>query len=196
MTVAGLVLAAGQGKRFGRPKALVRTAGEPLAQLAFRVLHDGGCAPIAVVVGAQADAVRALLPEGAWPVYAPGWETGMGASLRAGLDALAGMSGDDADADPVEAVLIHLVDLPWVGPQVVGRLAALATPDAVARAGYRGAPGHPVLIGRAWWPDVTMAARGDRGARDWLRDQPDLRLVECSDLADGRDVDTPDDLQR
>ncbi|NIH87642.1 NTP transferase domain-containing protein [Amycolatopsis granulosa] len=183
---AGLLLAAGAGRRFGKPKALVELAGEPLLRRALRVLTDGGCAPIRVVVGAQAAQVRALLPAPGLAVESPDWARGMGASLRAGLRAL-----PEADA-----VLVHLVDLPGVDARIVARLRALAAPEVVARAAYDGVPGHPVLLGRRWWREVADSASGDRGARDWLRGRPDLRLVECADLGGGEDVDTPADLAR
>jgi nicotine blue oxidoreductase len=179
-----LLLAAGAGRRFGRPKALVELDGEPLLLRALRTLAEGGCAPIRVVLGAQAEDARALLPDPSLSVYAEDWATGMGASLRAGLRAL-----PDADA-----VLVHLVDLPRVNAGVVSRICALAAPDVVARAAYDGTPGHPVLFGRRWWSDVASTAQGDRGARDWLATRTDLELVECSDLGSGADVDTPADL--
>ncbi|MFD2419579.1 nucleotidyltransferase family protein [Amycolatopsis pigmentata] len=182
---AGLLLAAGAGRRFGRPKALVELHGEPLLLRALRVLADGGCDPLHVVLGARAEEARALLPDPSIAVEAPDWATGMGASLRTGLRSLSG----DADA-----VLVHLVDLPGIGAEVIARLRALATPDIVARACYDGVPGHPVLFGRRWWTGIADSARGDRGARDWLAGRPDLLLVDCSDLGSGADVDTPSDL--
>ncbi len=185
---AGLVLAAGAGRRFGRPKALVELDGEPLLRRAFRVLTDGGCDPVRVVLGAQAAEARALLPDPSIAVYAEDWATGMGASLRAGLRALS------RDSAPADAVLVHLVDLPGIDANVISRLRAFASPGVVARASYGGVPGHPVLLGRRWWTDIADSARGDRGARDWLATREDLLLVDCSDLGSGADVDTPSDL--
>ena len=49
-------------------------------------------------------------------------------------------------------------------------------------------PGHPVLLGRDHWAGVAATATGDAGARDYLRGR-DVTLVECGDLATGRDVD-------
>ncbi len=89
MTVAGLLLAGGAGRRFGGPKALVRLDGELLVERGVRLLRDGGCAPVVVVLGAQAERVRAVA-ELPIVVVAEDWATGMGASLRAGLAALAG----------------------------------------------------------------------------------------------------------
>lgn len=185
--VAGLLLAAGAGRRFGGPKALVEVDGEPLVLRALRTLTAAGCDPVRVVVGAAAGEVLALLPDPALAVPAADWATGMGASLRAGLAALGHTPG------PV-AALVHLVDLPWVGADILGRVAAHATGETVARAAYDGVPGHPVLLGRRWWPEIAGTARGDRGARDWLATREDLTLIECGDLGSGRDVDRPADL--
>uniref|UniRef100_UPI0013020E27 nucleotidyltransferase family protein n=1 Tax=Amycolatopsis lexingtonensis TaxID=218822 RepID=UPI0013020E27 len=82
--VAGLLLAAGAGRRFGGPKALAELDGEPLVRRALRTLTAAGCTPIRVVLGAAADQVRPLLPDPEAAVFAEDWQTGMGASLRAG----------------------------------------------------------------------------------------------------------------
>lgn len=185
---AGLLLAAGAGRRFGKPKALVDFEGETFLTRSLRALSDGGCGPIRVVLGARAEEAVALLPDPSLVVESPDWASGMGASLRAGLAAL-------ADLDPVpDAVLVHLVDLPGIGHEVVARLAELSAVDVVARAAFDGVPGHPVLFGSRWWPEITAAAVGDRGARDWLATRNDLRVVECADIGGGRDVDRPSDL--
>jgi nicotine blue oxidoreductase len=186
------LLAAGAGRRFGGPKALADLDGQPLVLRALRTLTAAGCEPVRVVVGAAAEQVRALLPYPSSAVLAVDWATGMGASLRAGLAALENAALPDTD-QPV-AALVHLVDLPWVGPGVLTRVAAHATATAVARAAYDGVPGHPVLLGRRWWPAIAETARGDRGARDWLATRDDLTLIECGDLGSGRDVDRPGDL--
>ncbi|WP_410671016.1 NTP transferase domain-containing protein [Amycolatopsis sp. cmx-4-68] len=185
--VAGLLLAAGAGRRFGGPKALAELDGRPLVLRALDALTAAGCHPVRVVLGAAAEQVAALLPDPGQAVRAEDWATGMGASLKAGLAALAG--------EPhAVAALVHLVDLPWVGADVLARVARDATGETVARAAYDGVPGHPVLLGRRWWAEVAETAQGDRGARDWLAGRGDLRLVECGDLGSGRDVDRRADL--
>ena len=183
---AGILLAAGAGRRMGRPKALVRLHGRLLVESAAEVLAAGGCAPVVVVLGASAAAVReqAALP-GCVLVDNPDWATGMGSSLRAGLDAL-------ADKD-ISAVVVLPVDVPGVTPDAVRRVAALAGPDALARASFSGVPGHPVLLGREHWAGAYASATGDAGARDYLRTHR-VELVPCEDIATGTDVDTPDDL--
>lgn len=181
--VAGLVLAAGRGRRAGGPKALrVNALGETWVAHAVRVLRGGGCDDVLVVIGAAADQVRAVLADQDVRVLeAADWDQGMGASLRTGLLALR-----DTEA---EVACVHLVDLPDVGSDVVARVLQAATgPDTLARAAYLGVPGHPVLLGRAHWPAVSAAPVADRGARDLLA-QRATRFVECADLATGADVD-------
>jgi CTP:molybdopterin cytidylyltransferase MocA len=196
MTTVGLVLAAGAGRRMGGPKALVRLAegGPTLVETAVARVTAGGCDRVVVVVGASGAEVAARVEgTGVEVVTADDWDEGMGASLRAGLTHLG--AGDD------DLALVTLVDLPDVGAEVIQRVLDAAGPDgraALARAAYDGVPGHPVALGRDHWAAVITTARGDRGARDHLRATPH-DLVECGDLATGRDLDTAgdlDDLQR
>jgi molybdenum cofactor cytidylyltransferase/nicotine blue oxidoreductase len=182
-STVGILLAAGEGRRMGRPKALMHDAdGTSWLLRSCAALDLGGCSRITVVLGAGAEEARSLLEDVPVDVIvAPDWASGMSASLRAGLGFL--VDGD--------AALLHLVDLPDVGPEVVSRvLAAGVDRDVLSRAAYAGRPGHPVLIGRHHWPGVLGTARGDQGARGYLETRP-VGLVECGDLATGRDVDHP-----
>ncbi|GAA4820002.1 nucleotidyltransferase family protein [Actinomycetospora corticicola] len=189
MTVAGLLLAAGAGRRMGTPKALVELGGEPLVARALRALQDAGCTPRVVVVGADADraaaAARDADPE-ALVVTASAWEQGMGESLRTGLAAL----------PDVDAVLVLLVDTPGIGPVALARVAAAATPGDIVRGAYDGRPGHPVVFGRDHLAAVAAAAHDDVGARGYLAGRDDVRAVEVGDVATRDDVDTPADLAR
>lgn len=101
--VAGLLLAAGQGARLGRPKALLEHQGERLVDRGVRLLEEGGCHPVVVVLGAATPQVRRAVT-----VQNPDWASGMGSSLRVGLAAV------PAEA---EAVVIALVDQPFVRPE-------------------------------------------------------------------------------
>ena len=190
MSLHGLLLAAGAGTRMGTPKALMRDDdGTSWLLRSVAVLREGGCDAVTVVLGAEAERARALLDRGqVRAVVADRWAEGMGESLRAGLTAQV--------ASDAAAVLVSLVDLPDVSADVVRRVAgAGADHDLLARAAYDGVPGHPVLLGRHHWAGVADAATGDRGARDYLSTH-DVVLVECGDLATGRDVDSPTLNQR
>ena len=187
MTVAGLLLAAGAGRRMGGPKALLRERdGTSFLDRGVRSLLDGGCHTVTVVLGSHAEEARQVLVSRARVVVAEDWDEGMGASLRAGLAALQ----DSLD----DAVVVTLVDLPDAGADVVRRILASGHgPDALVRAAYDGRPGHPVLLGRSHWAGVAASAQGDQGAREYFRTQPPTSC-ECGDLASGRDVDRPEDL--
>ncbi len=163
------------------PKALVRDAdGTPWLQRSVAALVDAGCEQVTVVLGARAEEARALTPESATVVVADDWADGMSASLRAGLRAL-------GDAD---SAVLTLVDLPDVTAEVIRRVvAAGAGPTTLSRATYDGRPGHPVVIGREHWAGVIASATGDFGARHYL-DAHEVTVVECGDLATGRDQDS------
>ncbi|QTE28235.1 nucleotidyltransferase family protein [Pengzhenrongella sicca] len=194
--VTGIVLAAGAGTRLGGPKALRRAAdGEPWLVRACAVLLGAGCDQVVVVLGSGADAARELVPTappgpGGPPappitvIVAEQWAQGMSASLRAGLAAATG-----------DAALVTLVDLPGLPAGAARRVLAAGpvTPVSLRQAVYAGRPGHPVLIGRAHWPELARELAGDRGARAYLAAHGAQR-IECGDLFDGRDVDEPADL--
>lgn len=165
----------------GRPKALVD------GWLQHAIDSLAGCDQVIVVLGAQADRARARIADHrVQVVVAQDWDSGMGASLRAGLGAI------PSALPEATRCLLTLVDLPDVGSDVIQRV--LAEPDStdvLARASYGAVPGHPVLMGRGHWAGAMAGANGDQGARDYLRAHA-VTLVECGDLATGRDVDRPD----
>jgi CTP:molybdopterin cytidylyltransferase MocA len=183
--VAGVLLAAGAGSRFGQPKALIRLDGQTLAERGTGLLRAGGADPVLVVAGAvpvELDDVRTVVN--------PDWRTGMGSSVRAALRALAGTAAG--------AAVIALADQPRVGPKAVARLiAAYRAGATVAVAAYEGRPRNPVLVARQHWAEVIETATGDQGARAFLRARPDLvTRVECGDTGRPDDIDTPADLDR
>jgi nicotine blue oxidoreductase len=181
---AGLLLAAGEGRRLGMPKALLEIGGVRLTDRGVRMLHEAGCTPIIVVTGAARVDVA-----GAVVVHNPDWRTGMGSSLRTGLSAL---------APDCPAVVIALVDQPRVTAAAVLRLReAYAAGARAAVAAYAGRPRNPVLIAREHFAEVAAYATGDVGAREFLRAHPEIVVsVPCDDVADPEDIDTPDDLRR
>lgn len=178
----------------GRPKALMADAdGVGWLDRAVEALRSGGCATVAVVLGAEYDRAATLLRslpsgDGLQVVVADDWATGMSASLRAGLEYAA--------TTATLSACVTLVDLPDVGAEVVRRVTTTVgdTPSALGRAAYRGVPGHPVVLGRDHWQPVITTSTGDQGARSYLGEHV-TRLVECGDLAGGHDIDTPEQMR-
>jgi nicotine blue oxidoreductase len=170
----GLVLAAGAGRRLGGPKAPLVVGGERLVDRAVRVLREGGCDPVLVVLGAWVGDV----PDATVVINAE-WASGLGSSLRAGLRAAEGHPDSDR-------ALVTLVDLPGLTGAAVARVAA--HPGDLVAASYAGRRGHPVALGRDHWAAIIRQATGDRGARDYLH-TTDVALVEVGDVATGEDLD-------
>ena len=181
--ICGLILAAGEGTRFGPdPKLLAQLAGRPLlehaiaAQCAVPELER-----VVVVLGAHAEEIRGRVDFiRAEPVLCKHWSEGQAASLRRGLEELRG----------ADKVLVTLGDQPLITRRVLSRF---VTEAPGTRAVYNGRPGHPVVLGHDQI-DAVMSLSGDRGARDLLRGGTELELGGSGDLA--RDVDTPEDLER
>jgi CTP:molybdopterin cytidylyltransferase MocA len=182
--VGGLVLAAGEGRRFGGTKQLAELDGRPLlGHVVANMLGVPALDPLVVVLGHDARAVRAGVPEldAVTVVVAEDWREGQAASLRAGVAAL----GD------VDAAVVMLGDMPFVTPQVIAGVLE-GGPRAVVRATYGGTPGHPVLLTRRLL-DRVGELTGDEGFRSLLDGQR-VKLFEAGHLADPTDIDTREEL--
>ena len=188
--VPGILLAAGGSRRFGGPgehKLLSVFDGRALVRLAADVLRTGGARPLYAVVGSRAEGVAAALPGDFEVIPNPRWAEGQGTSLARGVEAL------EPDAP---AVLVALGDEPGLRPSAVAAVLAAwrrHRPPAV-RAVYRDRPGHPVVLGRAVFPELRGLA-GDEGAGRLLRGLDGLLEVRL-DFEAPRDVDTRADRRR
>jgi CTP:molybdopterin cytidylyltransferase MocA len=182
--VAAVVLAAGGGRRYGMPKALVEYEGSLLVERAVDTAAQV-CDPVLVVLGAQAVEVwRTARLENAVVLANKDWESGMASSLRTGLDGLRSWPGR------IDAALLLLVDMPGMTAAALHEVAGHAAPDALAVATYDGVRAHPVLLGREHWAGVAQTATGDEGARRYLAAH-DVIDVDCTGLADPADLDVP-----
>lgn len=197
-----MLLAAGSGSRLGAgPKALLRLGRgrEPQVRHLIRALWRGGCDEVIVVLGAAHGQVSQVLGPGPHRVVInDAWETGMASSFRAGIAvAEQFLAGEDAGS-----VMVALVDQPDTDEHVVAHLKASAAMGRVTAAGFpdeRGklVRGHPLIFPVALARAAAALAEGDAGGRAWLRAHPGLiDVVDAGHLATGRDVDTPEDLDR
>jgi CTP:molybdopterin cytidylyltransferase MocA len=191
--VVGVLLAAGQASRFGSPKQLATLGGRPLVTYALgALLAVEAIQEVVVVVGAYAEAIaEAVAGSEAIVVSCPDYAQGLAASLRCGV-----IAAQERGAD---AAVVHLADLPGVGPEAVAAVLAHAFDDhgrlhaEPTRATYAGTDGHPVVLPRACFGELAVLT-GDVGARDLLRGSR-VRRVELGHLADPTDIDTPDQLE-
>jgi molybdenum cofactor cytidylyltransferase len=183
--IAAVVLAAGAGRRFGGRKQLAPLRGRPLLEHALAAAAAGPAEETVLVLGADAEEIERGIELGAaTAVRCRDWERGQGASLRAGLAAL----GPD-----VGAALVTLGDEPFLDPAAADRLVAARRPGLAAlRASYSGRPGHPVLIERELF-EPLIAAAADAQPAALLR-EAGIETIECGDLGDPADVDTPEQL--
>jgi CTP:molybdopterin cytidylyltransferase MocA len=181
VTVLGVVLAAGDGSRFGGRKLLADFRGRPLVRWAVEAALDAGLDEVAVVTGGQD--LAGHLPEGVTEVPNPRWADGQATSLQAGIA--------HAEAAGHDAVVVGLGDSPLVGAAAWRAVAAGDGP--VVTASFDGRRRPPVRFAREVWP--LLPTDGDEGARALLRERPDLvTAVPCA--GDPVDVDTEGDLRR
>lgn len=188
--IEGILLAAGESRRMGYPKPLLKVGDETfLAHLAAAMLKV--IARLTIVVGAHNDRVRPVIP--ADPrihvVHNPDWVRGQLTSIKAGIRAL------PPDAS---AAIIHLTDHPTVKADtfaaVVDAYRQSGKPIVIARhAGHRG---HPVLFDRSMFPELLDAPE-DQGARVVVNaDASRVVYIDVDDPGILLDLDTPEELAR
>lgn len=191
--VRGIVLAAGESRRMGRPKAglPVRPGGPTFAAAAVAALWRPHVHDVVVVAGAHAAAVREALSGAAPPprvIEHDGWRDGQLSSLRAGLAAL----------DPLpDAVIVTLVDCPFVQPATVDRLLEhwRASRAPIVRPAIGARHGHPVIFDRRTFDDLRTVPR-EIGAKAVIaRWAHEVANVEVDDAGVLADVDTPEDYE-
>lgn len=184
--IAAIVLAAGEGRRFGGAKQLAPFRGRPLLESAVHAAVASSAARVCVVLGARAEQVMAFVDfDGAVPVACTDWREGQAASLRTGISVFS----------EAEAVVVVLGDQPLVTAQAIDRLISAREPGILAiRATYEGVPGHPVLFERPLFTRLQQLS-GDVGGRVLL-EEVEVRDVVCDELGIDRDIDRPEDLVR
>ncbi|MDN6855904.1 nucleotidyltransferase family protein [Pseudomonas sp. CAN2814] len=183
MTVVALVLAAGQGSRFGADKrrATLPDGRSLLAHSVERALAVFDEVRVVLRDGERAEDFG--LPSPCRVIHSPDAALGMGHSLAAGIASL----GDSQAC----AVAILLGDMPWIAPQTLRELTDAASASTILFPLHDGQRGHPVLFGREFWPALTQLS-GDEGARVVVQAHRDRCItLEVTDAGVLRDVDTP-----
>jgi len=180
VSLAGLILAAGESRRMGTPKALLRYQGETFLDRLI-ALFSGRCSPVVVVLGAGAEEIRSRVTRSATFVVNHDYRLGQTSSMQCGLRAI---------PDDVAGVLFTLVDHPAVGPETIDALTADPSPLLqVPR--YNSRRGHPVWFSRELIPEF-LALPVDGAARDVVRRHADqTRFLDVQDPGILADIDDP-----
>lgn len=189
--ISGILLAAGESRRMGSPKALLRYQGKTFIERICHAFLSAGVDELVVVLGAQAEKLRQAIPAHSRlrTVVNPRYFQGQLSSLMTGIGALSPES---------EAAIVNLVDHPLIAAKTIRALIASfrAEPLPILIAAYSGKRGHPVLFSRQVYGEI-LAAPLDQGAKVVVRKDPSrVRELQLDDPGILADIDTPEDYQR
>lgn len=185
---AAIVLAAGEGRRFGGRKLLYPLQGKPIILHTLEHIRKGGISHILVVTGAFADEVAdAVAPYSVQVVYNPEYLRGQASSLAAGIRSL---------PPGTENAAVFLGDMPFIQPQTIKDLikAHAQKKAVVTRPVFREKGGHPVIFQRALFPALA-ALTGQIGVRDFLRfKEIEMVSIPVEDPGVVQDIDYQTDV--
>ena len=189
--IVAVVLSAGASTRMGSPKALLPVEGVPFIERIVRALERADVDKTLVVLGYNADAMReAITYLGVDTVVNPEYARGQLSSLQTAIRAL--------DGEAVEAILVHLVDHPFIESEVVNRMigAFRAQGKLIVVPRFAGRRGHPVLFSSKLFPEF-MAASLETGAKPVVRGHPEETLeLETGEEGILIDIDTPEEYRK
>jgi molybdenum cofactor cytidylyltransferase len=188
--VAAVILAAGASTRMGTPKQLLQWQGRSLLRSITETAIAANCSPVIVVLGAYSDRIQAeVIDLPVQVVNNPEWQTGMGSSIRMGIQALLDLNMD------VKAAILLLCDQPFVSPQIIQQLRSIydATHQSIVASSYQDTIGVPALFDRQLFSELLELNQLE-GAKTLI--QRHLNAVETIDFPQGSiDLDTPKDYQ-
>ena len=186
LRAGAIVLAAGEGRRMGRPKALLPLEGRTFLEVLLGRFRDAEVAPAVVVLGTSADEIlQEVPPGGALFVRNPDPSRGQLSSVHCGLDALAGKD--------LDAVFLAPVDVPRVRADTLRRMVSALPGRRLVVPRFGGKRGHPALFGRDLFPALREAPK-DRGSRAVVHAESSRLELDVDDAAVLEDFDRPEDL--
>ena len=191
MKVGAVVLAAGDSSRFGMPKQLAIFQGEPLVRRSVTAANEAGCAPVVVVLGANASQITTILTE--LPVSIvehPNWSDGLGSSIAVGLKRALAMVGD------LDAAILLACDQPFVNATALKQLIQLHVKNQqpIVASAYAETLGIPVLFDRSCFGDLLQLT-GDTGAKAMILARPS-DVCPFDFPAAAIDIDTAADYEK
>jgi len=183
--IAGILLAAGAGSRFGGGKLLHPLDGVAIGVRSARNLMAAGLTVLAVVRPGSEELRRLLEAAGCTVTECANASEGMGASLAHAV----------AQVGDAAGWVVALADMPRIRPPTIQGVAdAVRAGAPIAAPEFRGERGHPVGFGAAL-RDELLACRGDEGARSVLkRHHAEIRLMPVDDPGVLFDIDRREDV--
>ncbi len=185
--IRAMVLAAGESRRMGMPKPLLRFGDTTFLEQIVSVLQKSELDAVTVVLGAQAARIRASTDLADVDVVVnEDYRKGQLSSLLAGLTSLPSRT---------EAILLCLVDNPLISSETVDRIvrAFRETGKPIVIPVYEGRRGHPALFARAMFGEL-LKAPPEEGARHVVRSHQDQVFeVDTRESAILARIDTPED---
>lgn len=186
-----LIVAAGESKRLGTPKQLLQFEGQSLINRLINIVSGAGSFPITIVLGAEAAAIQAQLPDANLHVVInEDWREGMGSSIRFGLKQMI-----KADAN-LDGALILVCDQPFIKSKSVQSLIQMqkSTGLPMAACFYEGIVGTPAVFHQSMFSDL-LKLTGDTGAKNMMMDK--MSDVAKLNFEKGViDIDTIEDYQK
>lgn len=182
--ITAVIPAAGASRRLGTPKQLLRFRGRTLIERCVTTAAEI-CDDVLVVTGANADAVRAALPDDTQTVHNERWHDGLGTSLACAVAAL---------PPACAAILVVLPDQPLVRTSDLERIvqAWRAAPGRIVCAGYAGARGVPAVLPSRLFAQLA-ALDSERGAAALIERDNDVVCIPLPTAA--VDIDTAEDVR-
>ena len=186
--IAAVVLAAGESSRMGRPKALLPIAGQTFIEKIVGALEHTSVGKIVVVLGHNAEEMKQRIKQLAVEILVnPEYRLGQLSSLHVAVRRL--QSDENCDG-----VLVHLVDHPYVNPDLVNLMAQrfFESGKLIVVPRHRGQRGHPVILSRKLF-DELLNAPMDEGAKAVVNAHRDETLeIDTDDEGVTIDIDTPE----
>lgn len=158
--LVAVILAAGESRRMGTPKALLPYRGKTFIEHLLEITRHPRIAARRIVLGAHLDQIRAKLPgEAASIVANPDWRQGQLSSIQAAIRTI--------PADETAGLVLCPVDHPLFSPKLIAQLidAFDSTGQLVVLPVYHGRRGHPVIFAASLYPEL-LAASPAIGARE------------------------------
>ena len=189
--VVALVMAAGYSRRYGEADKRQERLADGRTLLATTVARtEQAFSQVRVAIREEDDAFQLGLAASTPLIRLRQAHLGLGASLAEAVAAL----GGDCRLNDSKAVAVLLGDMPRIHPATLRALQQQATRDTIWRPRYGGQPGHPVLFGRAFWPELAHL-RGETGAKSLIQRHPShYHTHDVDDAGTLFDIDTPDAL--